>query len=99
MATTTLLERIEDAFAAAPNLGVAECLLRIVGGVALVALAADGTIGAWGYLPGIALAASGATWVCPVYRLLGIGVASRSTRRSSPLATHAQAPNATQIMP
>jgi hypothetical protein len=95
---TTLLERLEDGFAAAPNLGVAECLLRIAGGVALVALAADGTIGAWGYLCGVALAVSGATWVCPVYRLLGIGVARRSTRRSRPLATHAQAPNATRIL-
>lgn len=94
---TTLLERLEDGFAAAPNLGVAECLLRIAGGVALVALAADGTIGAWGYLCGVALMVSGATWVCPVYRLLGIGVARRRARPGIPFTPHAQAPNAPRI--
>lgn len=65
------LERLEDGFAAAPNLGIADCLLRIGGGVALTALAVSEAIGGWGYV-GIALAATGASWFCPVYQLLGL---------------------------
>jgi len=70
------LERLEDGFAAAPNLGVADCLLRIGGGVALTALAVGDALGGWGYA-GIALAASGVTWFCPVYHLLGISTRER----------------------
>ena len=57
---------------ASPNLGPADCLVRIVRGLLLTALAVDGTIGAWGYV-GLPLIATGASWVCPAYRLLGIG--------------------------
>lgn len=57
-----------------PNLGTADCLLRIAGGLMLTALSVDGSIGAWGFL-GLLLLATGAAWVCPVYRMFGLSTA------------------------
>lgn len=53
------------------NVGTLDRTLRIVGGVALIALALTGTIGAWGYI-GILPLATGLFRVCPAYSLLGI---------------------------
>ena len=53
------------------NVGTLDRTLRIVGGVALIALALTGTIGAWGYI-GILPLVTGLFRVCPAYSLLGI---------------------------
>ncbi|MGE0029381.1 MAG: DUF2892 domain-containing protein, partial [Thermoleophilia bacterium] len=48
-----------------------ERVLRVGLGVALVGLAAFGTIGAWGYI-GVVLILTGVVGSCPLYSLLGI---------------------------
>lgn len=53
------------------NVGTIDRLLRIVVGVALIALAATGTVGAWGYI-GLVPLATGLFRFCPAYTLLGI---------------------------
>ncbi len=53
------------------NVGGVDRVLRIGGGVALVAAAASGLVGAWGYV-GLALLATGLMGACPLYPLLGI---------------------------
>ena len=45
--------------------------LRVLGGLALIALAATGTVGLWGYI-GIVPLATGAMGWCPLYTVLGI---------------------------
>jgi hypothetical protein len=45
--------------------------LRVLGGLALIALAATGTVGLWGYI-GIVPLATGAIGWCPLYTMLGI---------------------------
>ena len=58
------------------NIGNLDRALRVVLGLALLALAVSGSIGVWGYL-GIVLLLTGAVAFCPVYRLLGIRTTSR----------------------
>ena len=53
------------------NIGNIERIIRIVGGLVLVALAATGTVGVWGWL-GLVPLAAGLTGWCPPYSLLGI---------------------------
>ena len=53
------------------NVGTIDRLLRIIIGVALIALAATSKIGVWGYI-GIIPLATGLFRFCPAYRLLGI---------------------------
>lgn len=53
------------------NVGGIDKILRIVVGVALIALAAMGQIGAWGYV-GVVPLLTGLFNFCPVYPLLGI---------------------------
>ncbi len=53
------------------NIGNTERIIRIVGGLVLIALAATGTLGAWGWL-GLVPLATGLTGWCPPYSLLGI---------------------------
>jgi len=53
------------------NVGSWDRVLRVVVGLVLIALAATGTVGAWGYL-GVVLVATGAFKFCPAYPLLGI---------------------------
>ena len=45
--------------------------LRIVAGLALIALAATGTVGLWGWI-GIVPLATGLMGWCPLYTVLGI---------------------------
>jgi hypothetical protein len=45
--------------------------LRITAGVVLIALAATGTIGVWGWIGVVPLATGLIGW-CPAYKLLGI---------------------------
>ena len=54
-----------------PNVGTLDRTLRIVVGIALLALAITGTVGAWGYI-GILPLATGLFRFCPAYTLLGI---------------------------
>ena len=53
------------------NVGGIDRILRIVLGLALIALAATGTIGGWGWI-GLLPLATGALGWCPPYSLLGI---------------------------
>jgi hypothetical protein len=45
--------------------------IRVVVGLVLIALAATGTVGWWGYI-GIVPLITGAVGVCPAYSLLGL---------------------------
>ena len=53
------------------NVGGIDRTLRIVAGLALIGLAATGTVGAWGWL-GIVPLATGAIGWCPPYAMLGV---------------------------
>ena len=53
------------------NIGNIERIIRIVGGLVLIALAATGTVGVWGWLGLVPLATGLLGW-CPPYSLLGI---------------------------
>jgi len=53
------------------NVGGIDRVLRIVLGLLLIALAATGTVGAWGYLGLLPLATGLLGW-CGLYRVLGI---------------------------
>ena len=53
------------------TIGNIERIIRIVGGLVLIALAATGTVGVWGWL-GLVPLATGLTGWCPPYSLLGI---------------------------
>ncbi|MBX3658793.1 MAG: DUF2892 domain-containing protein [Ramlibacter sp.] len=46
-------------------------VLRVVAGLALIGAAAEGAIGAWGYV-GVVPLLTGAVGMCPLYSLLGI---------------------------
>lgn len=53
------------------NVGGIDKILRVVVGVALVGLAATGTIGIWGWIGVVPLATGLIGW-CPLYPLLGL---------------------------
>jgi hypothetical protein len=53
------------------NVGGIDRVLRIVAGLLLVALAATGTIGAWGYI-GVVPIITGALGWCPAYLPFGL---------------------------
>ncbi|MFZ2854943.1 MAG: DUF2892 domain-containing protein [Rhodocyclaceae bacterium] len=53
------------------NVGGIDKVLRIAAGIALIALAATGNIGVWGYI-GIVPLFTGLIGWCPAYTLLGI---------------------------
>lgn len=53
------------------NAGTLDRTLRIVAGLALIALAATGTVGLWGWI-GVVPLLTGAIGNCPLYSLLGI---------------------------
>jgi membrane-associated protease RseP (regulator of RpoE activity) len=53
------------------NVGGIDKIARIVIGLALIALAATGMIGVWGYI-GVVPVLTGLFNFCPVYPLLGI---------------------------
>lgn len=53
------------------NEGKWDRALRIVAGLALIGLAATGTVGWWGYL-GVVPLLTGAAGFCPLYTVLGI---------------------------
>ncbi|MCU0984742.1 MAG: DUF2892 domain-containing protein [Acetobacteraceae bacterium] len=53
------------------NMGTLDRGLRVAVGVALVALAATGTVGVWGWIGVVPLVTATIGW-CPAYTLLGI---------------------------
>ncbi len=53
------------------NVGGIDRPLRIVAGLVLIALAATGTVGMWGWIGVVSLLTGLIGW-CPVYPLLGI---------------------------
>jgi Protein of unknown function (DUF2892) len=53
------------------NVGNVDRTLRIVVGIALIALAATGTIGVWGYI-GVVPLLTGLMRTCPAYSVFGI---------------------------
>ena len=53
------------------NVGGIDRILRIVAGLVLIALAATGVVGAWGYL-GIVVLATGVFRFCGAYTLFGM---------------------------
>ena len=61
------------------NEGTIDRALRIIAGLALIALAATGTVGAWGWI-GIVPLATGLIGWCPAYTLLGINTCPMKPR-------------------
>lgn len=57
------------------NVGGIDRTLRIVAGLALIAAAATGTVGVWGYI-GIVPLATGLIGWCPPYAILGFNTCS-----------------------
>lgn len=53
------------------NEGTIDRALRVIAGLVLIALAATGTVGIWGWI-GIMPLLTGAAGFCPAYTLLGI---------------------------
>ncbi|AVO42700.1 YgaP family membrane protein [Simplicispira suum] len=53
------------------NVGSWDRVLRVVVGLVLIALAATGTVGLWGWI-GVVPVATGLFGFCPAYSLLGI---------------------------
>lgn len=53
------------------NEGTIDRAVRVIAGLALIALAATGIVGAWGYI-GVIPLLTGAIGLCPLYSLLGI---------------------------
>lgn len=53
------------------NEGTIDRALRVTAGLVLIALAATGTVGLWGWI-GVVPLATGALGWCPLYTLLGI---------------------------
>ena len=53
------------------NVGGIDKILRIVAGVVLIALAATGTVGVWGWI-GVVPLLTGRSGFCPLYPLLGM---------------------------
>lgn len=53
------------------NEGTVDRAVRVIAGVTLVALAATGTVGVWGWI-GLVPIATGLMGWCPAYTLLGI---------------------------
>ena len=58
------------------NVGNLDRALRILVGLALIGLAATGTIGLWGYI-GIVPLLTGLAARCPLYSALGVATTSR----------------------
>lgn len=53
------------------NVGNTDRIIRIVAGLGLIALAATGTVGVWGWI-GVVPLLSGVFRFCPAYTVLGI---------------------------
>ncbi|HTT09349.1 MAG TPA: DUF2892 domain-containing protein [Burkholderiaceae bacterium] len=58
------------------NVGTVDRVVRVLIGLLLIALAARGTVGAWGYI-GVVPLATGLLSFCPAYRLFGFATCPR----------------------
>ena len=58
------------------NVGTLDRSLRIGGGLILIALAATGTVGLWGWI-GVVPVLTGVFRFCPVYPLIGMNTCAR----------------------
>lgn len=61
------------------NVGSTDRIIRIVAGIILIALAATGTIGYWGYIGVVPLATGLIGW-CPAYLPFGIKTCRTRTK-------------------
>lgn len=61
------------------NEGTVDRVLRVGAGLVLIALAATGKVGAWGYI-GVVPLLTGAIGMCPLYAMLGIDTCSAPRR-------------------
>jgi hypothetical protein len=59
------------------NVGGIDRIVRILFGMVLIALAATGTVGWWGWLGAVPLATGVVGW-CPAYGMLGLSTCSAS---------------------
>ena len=57
------------------NVGGIDKILRVVVGIALIAMAALGVVGAWGWI-GVVPLLTGLFGVCPAYSLFGMNTCS-----------------------
>ena len=64
------------------NVGGIDRILRVVVGLVLIALAATGTVGVWGWI-GIVPVATGLFRFCPLYSLIGIDTCPLQGKRSA----------------
>ncbi len=53
------------------NVGTPDRILRVIAGIALIALAATGTVGVWGWI-GVAPLLTGLFRFCPAYKMFGL---------------------------
>ena len=65
------------------NVGGIDRILRIVAGLALIILAAAGTIGPWGWL-GVIVLATGAVGICMPYKFFGFSTCVIKTHPKTP---------------
>lgn len=61
------------------NVGTIDRVLRVVAGVALIGLAASGTVGVWGYI-GVVPLLTGLFRFCPLYPLIGMNTCPMEKR-------------------
>ena len=62
------------------NVGGIDKILRVVVGIALIAMAALGVVGAWGWI-GVVPLLTGLFGVCPAYSLLGFNTCPLKNRQ------------------
>ncbi len=62
------------------NEGTIDRALRVIAGLALIGLAATGTVGAWGWIGVVPLATGLIGW-CPVYTMLGFNTCPMKTSK------------------
>jgi Protein of unknown function (DUF2892) len=67
----TVPEATEDSTMFKTNVGGIDRILRIVAGLALIALTLTGTIGVWGWI-GVVPLATGLMSSCPLYSIIGL---------------------------
>ena len=65
------------------NVGGIDRVLRIVAGLILIALAAMGTVGTWGWIVGAIVAATGVFRFCGAYTLFGFSTCPLDSRGKS----------------
>lgn len=65
------------------NVGGIDRILRIVAGLVLIALAATGVVGAWGYL-GVIVLATGVFRFCGAYTLFGVNTCPMNAVEEEP---------------